>query len=494
MADGSSPSALSHPIRIRPRSPAVARDPAAARRRQRGAPAAVPDIADPGVRPLPASFSATTAARNATETKRRLARAAWNEVLAEYGEARLASVGIYNFDHVWRSAICYRFRTSANDPQIANLVRNAVRSYVAAKFIAAPSHPVAVPAATPAQAQPLPPIRPPPPPGPAPAPPPPPPPAADAPLTAQMFPPGVLPDSATPEEIERLFASRGLGESGPVCPVCLESRSNQVRFSWLCDHEMCPSCAESWIKVNTVASGARCPGCMSGTHNRSVADPRVLFGEGGMRLRYDRAIFASFQLPHLALEIARVQAEQRPPASSSSSSDSNPVISVMAKCPECMTVAGTGPTEQILHRCMNPRCAAVYCVCCDSVLGAPSPAIVAKHVSRSCAGSVAETRNIASGPGLTPCGRCGTPLFHAKRHGCHHVTCPTCRHEQCHACGRPHKHPDCKCPIFCSPGFVCRCADSCPECLTTRCVHCDGSCAHCRERAVAHLRNIQQLH
>ena len=278
-----------------------------------------------------------------------------------------------------------------------------------------------------------------------------------------------IPMDPTPEEVERIFLSKGLGESGRRCNVCEENRGKFVRFSKKCKHEMCSVCCDQWIRPNTTVNGARCPGCLAERSSSSsdaqpppepnIVDPHVLFGGSVDGSDRNRVVFSSMQVPHLQAELdsSGEQGERR-----------------AHRCPSCMTVSNTWTS---IRRCLNPSCAMEFCTKCDSEVCLDSGDM---HTSGRCVPVVEETRSILEGEGLTQCGRCGTPIFHAVHHGCHHIRCPNCAHEMCHSCGRPFKHPDCKCPLFCRGDFECRCATKCPECQSgTKCTHCDGLCGSC---------------
>jgi hypothetical protein len=79
------------------------------------------------------------------------------------------------------------------------------------------------------------------------------------------------------------------------------------------------------------------------------------------------------------------------------------------------------------------------------------------------------------------CPGCGETIQHFRNHGCHHVTCPSCKLEICYACGDPRSFCDKKpislrCPLFCNER--CQCTD-CDECKIRRpCATCKG-CKMC---------------
>jgi hypothetical protein len=283
-------------------------------------------------------------------------------------------------------------------------------------------------------------------------------------------------DALTADDIERLFVSRGLGHSGKspkTCKICLERKDKFIRFSRDCEHDACADCSYAWMKANTLADGARCPGCMyEKASSPSYADPTVMLGKK-LGDSYDSIAFASFQIPKLQQAL-----DAMVPSSNAAGAFAPPPV---GRCPSCSTVSSGG--ANCLRQCPNPRCAVTFCLRCDGIIDGDK-ALKQRHLDAGCATLVAETREIASGEGLSHCTKCGTALWHAVGHGCHHVKCITCGHEQCHACGRPYKHPDCKCPLFCRPDFACRCAKTCPECDAgpKPCTHCTGHCPSCAAR------------
>ena len=312
------------------------------------------------------------------------------------------------------------------------------------------------------------------------------------------------------EAIERMFEARGIGESGPTCPVCMEPKRKWTRFSTDCDHSLCIECAEDWMKANILASGAKCPGCVAdgGPHRPATgvakihrfADPIVMFGKD-LTKAHDRVTFASMQIPHLQGELDALTLdndlrapEDRPPqplaptkssdmiSTSSAKPDRVSQSKTIGRCPSCGTVSSGG--INCLRRCHNPRCATEYCIECDTVIIGCNEEQKKKHTSGACKVIAEETKKIFSGEGFAPCETCGTQLYHARGHGCHHVKCPTCNHEQCHSCGKEYIRGSatCRCPIFCTNTFKCKCAQICPECETSRCVHCSGMCIACIRR------------
>lgn len=282
------------------------------------------------------------------------------------------------------------------------------------------------------------------------------------------------------EHIERQFETLGFGQSGRQCPVCMEPRSKWVRFSYECKHDMCIQCAQEWLKQNKRPGGVQCPGCIA-EHaiTPKQVDPVAFFGVNNVGSDYQSMLFTSMQIPVLQGELDAYCMIHIVQSSSNSSSTS---LGVQSRCPKCLSVHSS---QNSIIRCHNPKCAVEYCGKCESSLCYDSEesmkVLRGKHLSRACSASIAETRQILDGPGLVPCSKCMTPLWHARHHGCHHVKCPNCGHEMCHCCGRDYRHPDCKCPIFCRNDYKCNCDPDCPECKTTkrRCVHCDGHCSTC---------------
>jgi hypothetical protein len=282
---------------------------------------------------------------------------------------------------------------------------------------------------------------------------------------ARQLPPSFYDAMLDPEKIEAMFKTRGLGESGSMCPICLEPKKRHVAFSRECGHGCCLECCDQWIRHNSLASGGACPGCLKDAGKRTLVDPALLYGRQLGESR-DRVVFASFQIPLLQRELDEAHADKDGAA--------------VAKCPACMSISSG---RSVLRRCGNPRCAIEFCAQCDSAVDG-SAALRAKHLTRECSRISAESSAIASATGFVRCRQCGTSLWHARGHGCHHVKCPECSCEQCHSCGRAHRDPECRCPIYCNPNFKCRCADACPECAagSRPCQHCLGGCESCLKR------------
>lgn len=282
-----------------------------------------------------------------------------------------------------------------------------------------------------------------------------------------------LPDDTSIEVIERLFAEKGFGESGPKCPICEDTKSHLFRMSYGCSHEMCGECGGSYIKINMTKEGLRCPGCITEARNTpgyvpKYIDPRIVLC--GKIESFKQISFSSFQIPKLQEELDMMEPKTATPQHGS--------------CPLCNTVSMTGST--VLRRCFNPRCCAEFCVNCGTTIGG-SAEDRRRHLTMACTEMAVEAKSLAAKPGMVPCTRCGTPLFHAKNHACHHVKCPNCSFEMCHSCGTEWGNPQkCKCPLFCKSDFKCRCAEECDECKsgTKPCVHCNGSCKCCMERTL----------
>ena len=271
--------------------------------------------------------------------------------------------------------------------------------------------------------------------------------------------------------IERAFAIRGVGQAGRACPVCCEVRGKFARFSKGCAHEYCAECVARWVRRNAAPAGALCPGCVADKAAvPRYVDPCVVFGDGkGIAAAAERVSFSSFQLPSLQGEL-----DAEPATAIVGVSSPLPPVPIAGRCPLCMTLAPSGKNS--LRRCQNPRCAAVYCVACESAVEEHAP-----HLRGACSLLSAETKKLAGDRGMSSCPKCGTAVWHARRHGCHHVRCPTCATEFCHACGLPRGDANCACPLFCGADFACRCAAHCPECASAvpPCAHCEGMCADC---------------
>lgn len=279
-----------------------------------------------------------------------------------------------------------------------------------------------------------------------------------------------VPDDMTPEAIERLFTLKGVGDSGHKCPVCEDCKKSLIRMNNGCQHMMCSGCVEGFVNANTVKDGAKCFGCVAESQRDPTVkvmyvDPRLVFSSGIDNFR--KTSFSSFQIPKLQEELDAM--EPKTPEQLS------------GKCPLCSTVSINGKT--VLRRCMNPRCCAEFCVNCNTALDKIEDR--AKHLTKACTEMATEAKDLSDKPGMTPCSRCGMPLFHAKGHGCHHVKCASCSYEMCHNCGADWKaQPKCGCPLFCNKDFKCRCAEECPECKADikPCSLCSGSCTICTSR------------
>lgn len=458
-----------------------------------------------------------------TSLKRRLCTTIWNRILLEYGRERLEAFGLPNADTLWKLHVARRFRDftpgdATSERQMETHIRAIVhRAEHNNRALAPPSPPVRAP---------LPPV--------APAP------QAQAPphvvvrmvpvpgeriiravaniveardgfITRRQPPPILaqvqgqgegIPGDIPVEVIERMFLTHGLGESGRICQVCLEPKSKWCRFSATCDHDMCYGCAKEWVAANLmpIDGGIKCPGCLhdgaaaaassSSTtsaapmNGPAIVDPAILF----KNVDDINPRFSAIQIIPLqkSLDIycmntmaLAVFDDEKAFATVIKPKD----LDLVSKCPNCLTV---NVTKYTLVRCHNPKCALEYCSTCESTLGytdKPSmDAIRKRHLNKLCSGSLAETRDLIGQGGISICTKCNTPLWHAKRHGCHHVICPKCGHEQCHSCDRTYRDPECKCPIFCRNDFKCKCADSCPECKVSKCAHCDGACTECLNR------------
>lgn len=274
-----------------------------------------------------------------------------------------------------------------------------------------------------------------------------------------------LPDGVPIDVIERMFASKEAESKGALCPICMEHRSSLVRMNHGCTHAICTSCCERFTSMNILKDGVKCTGCASSGGSLYV-DPRLVFD--GKIDTFRKASFASFQIPKLQGELDSLEPKLTEPKG--------------GICPLCGTLSPSGLSA--LRRCLNPRCCAEFCVNCGASLAGGADARK-RHVTGACLEMAVETKVLADKPGMTPCAKCGTPLFHAKGHGCHHVKCSSCAFEMCHCCGKPWTPSrSCGCMLFCAVGVKCRCADECVECKegTKPCVHCTGSCQSCKLR------------
>jgi hypothetical protein len=282
-------------------------------------------------------------------------------------------------------------------------------------------------------------------------------------------------------ELEEMFENRGLGRSGPQCPICMEPKTTRVAFSRNCDHWCCAECSSAWIKFNNLATGARCPGCAKDNIKAAedpaqaaevgnFADPQLMFGAKKLEIFNEMCSFAAFQIPFLQRELDAL--------------GPSPTAERSGQCPLCRTVTTARDGENCLRRCHNPRCSAVYCLHCNSSVDGGA-ALQKRHLSGDCSVTVAETKFLMSQKGNMPCSKCGTALWHARGHGCHHVQCPVCSHTQCHTCGLSYTATSgCSCKLFCVPGEPCNCSDECPECRDGHgpCSHCSGNCPSCVAR------------
>jgi hypothetical protein len=282
-----------------------------------------------------------------------------------------------------------------------------------------------------------------------------------------------------PAFVERAFA---MLEEGETCAICEERRTRWARMAGRCRHKMCAECAARWAGSCAVApEGHGCPDCTRAGVARAecLVDPRLMFGAEGLRALQGITTFVSFQLPALqtALDLELRHGDGPP------SGDAAPTIH---RCPGCSTVSVGG--NACLRRCHNPQCAMEFCLKCNCEIDAGEDGVHARHVGGSCAKIAAETAMLAAGKGLTACPGCRTMVWHATYHGCHCVRCPSCAAKFCHACAVPYDQraehmPNCRCPIFCTPAFACRCSKACPECDAKKCEHCDGCCESCVARA-----------
>lgn len=267
-----------------------------------------------------------------------------------------------------------------------------------------------------------------------------------------------------PSIVTRVFYLLGLGESGDMCPVCMEPKQTWARMTKECVHKYCKECALQWVKTCTTTDGLGCPMCMRNgiPKEKCIANPRLMFS--AITLKQDRSLmsFSSLQIPLLQHTLDTAY---------SSSHITN------CRCPECFTISTNGNAH--IRICHNPTCAAEFCIKCNCIIGPEEPRV--RHVNGTCVQTAVETTHIIKEKGISTCPQCGGQVWHATGHGCHSVKCPLCSNKFCHACGVSCT-VKCSCPIFCKDGFICKCAAQCPECTKKKCEHCSGTCASCMER------------
>ena len=288
------------------------------------------------------------------------------------------------------------------------------------------------------------------------------------------------------EMVSMVFSAMGLGESGPMCPVCMEPKNSWVRMARECfedaGHRYCTDCATAWIKAFASEGGLACPMCPKAAcgdppRPRFPADPRCMFAPVIIKRDAGMVPFCSFQIPALqgALD-ARfgTDAPGRP-------------RDRVYRCPECSTVSARG--NDFVRVCPNPTCVAQFCTLCACVVDPGEP--YGSHVNGLCMKVAGETAAIienGNAKGFARCPKCGSRVWHSEHHGCHQVKCPTCTTKFCHSCDTPYvqhiEHlANCKCPLFCAKeSFACKCSVTCPECENKKCEHCDGNCKSCRDR------------
>lgn len=387
--------------------------------------------------------------RRATMLKKRICSRAYFEIAREVNPAILDDPE-HTARRCWKQVCAHKFTSlDFSSPSDAETIRAAVRRWITeANFNMRPPPPrparIEVQRGLPLQRM--------------------------APLIAAMPPEAmtIALQSAPPEVVERVFELLGHGASGRLCPLCDMPSAEWARLARGCSHEVCARCAIKWAQTSSV-DAATCRDCRP-ERSAPLLDPRIMFGANALREEPRILHFVSRQLPSLqaALDEARPKAGG-PPA--------------ISRCPDCSTVSVSGNNG--VRRCLNPKCAAEFCLACDCVVGADED--LERHFARGCVAAARETAVIAAGTGLTPCPKCSTPIWHASAHGCHSVKCPKCSTRFCHACQTPYvqeeEHtPKCHCPIFCRPSFACRCSRACPECALSKCAHCDGRCDTCLER------------
>lgn len=273
-------------------------------------------------------------------------------------------------------------------------------------------------------------------------------------------------------ETEVLFFLIHGQESGNICPICMDSKWHMSSMTRNCDHRICTDCARNWAQNNTVLQGVGCMWCTQEgkSAEKCIADPwRILSNTiNKFEIPAGLGVFVAYQ--NAALQrYYNVKYE--------------PCCDMLGKCPKCNTVSMAG--SKTIRRCMNPKCSVDFCMTCLCIIDFDSS--LETHHNKECLMHAAERKQILDQKGFSQCPTCDTHVWHARGHGCHGVSCPMCRTLFCHACrvtyrSRNPEIPACSCPIFCNDKFRCSCANTCPECVHSSCIHCRGVCDTCRQR------------
>lgn len=158
-------------------------------------------------------------------------------------------------------------------------------------------------------------------------------------------------------------------------------------------------------------------------------------------------------------------------------------------CPSCNTIIVTSVGAQPMEdRC--PHCWTAICRACGVGW------LESQHAGKACTAAKdvlqakADEAALEAGGGFKRCPSCGVGTTHYRKHGCHHISCPSCGAQWCHVCCGPHpcRHG---CKLSCDE--TCDCLD-CPDCKKKKpcgtcnqsgCLSCEGETSAAREHRLA---------
>ena len=276
-------------------------------------------------------------------------------------------------------------------------------------------------------------------------------------------------------------------ETLPECPICMDHHDTLYKTCYTCSHEVCWNCMCETI-FNALGSNGntvRCPCCLPSASSDDVVAftfpeaqciPVSAFGliDPYFFLQALKAVGSTTRTAKQTLACDRfIRSGQMEPFISTDMSDKPP-----AKCPFCNAWAVGRVGGDLVARCPNASCAALFCTGCKGVAHVGHTCDEAMGVARAKSDAKSEEymRKVSK-----QCPRCQTPITHFRDHGCHHITCGHCRAEFCYVCLRPYGGERCGCPVFC--GDRCNCL-ACDECRRDKpCRTCGTGCGVCRGTA-----------
>jgi hypothetical protein len=230
------------------------------------------------------------------------------------------------------------------------------------------------------------------------------------------------------------------------CPICMEDLP-LCKTTRYCKHEYCLTCLMRACLSRAAPAPCPNPGCAH------LVDPEFV----NLFVR-DNAIS-----PDDLVRLKHFRSGKQLMMLSKSCIEGGP-----AQCGRCDAWA-LGPIEPNGHayRCLNPRCASLFCGKCSQPFHGETP----------CKQVLAESASEFIKKTSKPCPKCGASITHWNRHGCHDIKCSGCNTSFCYCCRVPWTQHEGRCPVYCNE--TCGCPP-CPDCnFGHPCPSCDGKCSVC---------------